>query len=627
MTPTLAEIICSWPSEVPFCARTAASQCSSLISNDQLFELAIEECLDAIDRTNSLEVAPFLQRFPEIADRLLPALNAIPQAIDPGWPRIGDTIDDHKIVQCIGFGKTSRVYLAEDGKTGGRATVLKFTANPSNESVYLARLNHPSLPTLYHVAKDAKYISLQHVNGLNAKAFLNSHAATLAEKSKSSNGRRGGYYLRTVVAMDCIASAIDHIHSRGVAHNDIKPTNIIISDSQALLIDFDAASEIGTHGTRRSIGTVDYLSNESLEELARNGQLVSQNCVHDDHFAFAVTCFEMLTGNLPWQLHLDEVTPECCKDLIEKRKSLSIDSVLFKMMPPTLAQDFVRIFSSATRPPTPTRLMRTIAYQYGVAPRHRFRTAIGVSTATALLFTLLIVMLLPFGDQKKLEPTIEASSVFASTSPPSSATQQSVGASSQYIEGRIAHRDFQSMSAIDESKLTSNEAARLAYAMFLVKPNHESQVRLYAIAIAKGEANAAIWNNYGFSLTCLRRPADARKAFQAAIQLDPNLLQPYLHLAQLDDVCLGKTGTASIGESAFAALQRSPNEPTVRGLAVSALKALGSQNDGKQASLETAHRLLKLLSETRRLPLTQPIMVSVNPFPVTPGGGPDIARR
>ena len=151
--------------------------------------------------------------------------------------------------------------------------------------------------------------------------------------------------------------------------------------------------------------------------------------------------------------------------------------------------------------------------------------------------------------------------------------------------------------------------------MFLAKPNHELQVRLYEITIAKGDANAAVWNNYGFSLLCSRRPVEARKAFLAAVQLDPSLPQPYLHLATLDEVCPEKFGAAPPGVTVFAALQRIPNDPIVRRLAASALKSLGSANDRKQESLETANRLLKLLYETRHLSLSQPISPCVNPFP------------
>jgi eukaryotic-like serine/threonine-protein kinase len=620
MTPNLSDIVCTWPSDVPFCARTAASMCSSSISNDQLFDLAIEECLDSIDRNNPIEIGPFLRRFPEIADRLLPALGVIPQVTDHDWPRVGDIIDDHKIIQYLGFGESSRVYLTDDGRSGGRATVLKITATPTNESVYLARLNHPSLPTLYQGAKDSRHLLLQYVVGPNAMVYLSSHAATSGGKSHGS-AERGEYYHRTVAAIECIASAIDHIHARGVAHNDIKPSNIIIGESQTVLIDFDAASEIGIHGSRRPIGTIDYLSNESLEELARNGQLVGQNCINDDHFAFAVTCFEMLAGTLPWTRHRDEVTPVLCKRLLEERQRLSVDSAMAKVVPQALLQDFVYIFNSTASPPSPIHLARTIASHYGIASHRGHRITTGVSFVSALLLALMIALSLPIGLRTEFQPTIEASSdnssVVTDPNHPIPSMLQSVRTPMPLIDANDTDREYQRMSATDTSKLSSKDAARFAYAMFLIKPNHEWQVRLYESTIANGDANAAVWNNYGFSLVCSRRPAEARKAFQTAIQHDPNLPQPYLHLASLDEVCPGKYGAAPIGVNAFAALQRVPSDPIVRRLAASALKSLGAANDGKHESQEAASRLLKSLMETRHQPPSQPLSPCVDPFPAS----------
>ena len=620
MTQTLSEIISSWPIDAPFCARTAASKCSHVVSNDQLYGLAIEECLDAIDRNSQTEISQFLHRFPEIADRLLPALGAIPQVIDHDWPRIGNTIDEHKIIQHLGFGESSRVYLTEDGKSGGRATVLKITVTPTNEAVYLARLHHPSVCTLYQVARDGRHIFLQYVAGPNAMAFLSSHAATEEERSQGSAVSRE-YYRRAAVAIERIASAIDHIHDRGVAHNDIKPSNIIIGESQTLLIDFDAASEIGVHGARRPIGTIDYLSNESLEELARNGQMVSQNCIHDDHFAFAVTCFEILTGTLPWKRHRNEATPALCRELLEERRGISVESVMAKMMPQALAQEFTHIFNSRFRPPCPVLLAKSIMSHYGAAVRRRHRTAMGAAVASIILFVLLIVLSVSVGAHKE-QSTVEASSpnsaVVADPNHFRPSMQPPIHTPRPLSDRGDTYKDHEQMPGIDESKLSSKDAARLGYFMFLAKPDHERQVRLYEITISKGDANAAVWNNYGFSLACSRRLDEARKAFLAAVQHDPSLPQPYLHLATLDEAFPGKLGAAPPGVNVCAAMQRIPNDPIVRRLAASALKSLGSATYANQESLETANRLLKLLTETRHLPLSQPITLCVNPFPTAP---------
>ena len=41
-----------------------------------------------------------------------------------------------------------------------------------------------------------------------------------------------------------IAAALEHIHSKGIVHGDIKPTNIVLSGQKLRLIDFDASASI-----------------------------------------------------------------------------------------------------------------------------------------------------------------------------------------------------------------------------------------------------------------------------------------------------------------------------------------------------------------------------------------------
>lgn len=61
-----------------------------------------------------------------------------------------------------------------------------------------------------------------------------------------------------------IASALDHVHGKGIAHNDIKPGNILYNISRgAVLIEFGLSSDAEQNSVRVSIaGTPWYISPE-----------------------------------------------------------------------------------------------------------------------------------------------------------------------------------------------------------------------------------------------------------------------------------------------------------------------------------------------------------------------------
>jgi serine/threonine protein kinase len=46
--------------------------------------------------------------------------------------------------------------------------------------------------------------------------------------------------------MQALKLAIQHVHSLGLAHNDINPANIIVKDGMPVLIDFGSARRIGS---------------------------------------------------------------------------------------------------------------------------------------------------------------------------------------------------------------------------------------------------------------------------------------------------------------------------------------------------------------------------------------------
>src|SRR5205807_9206448 len=90
-----------------------------------------------------------------------------------------------------------------------------------------------------------------------------------------------------------ISNAVDHAHSHGVLHRDLRPSNVLVTDNGLLKVaDFGTSRflEIAAHGTT-VIGSPPYMAPEQFQ-----GQAVFAS----DIYSLGVTIYQMLTGVLPY---------------------------------------------------------------------------------------------------------------------------------------------------------------------------------------------------------------------------------------------------------------------------------------------------------------------------------------
>ena len=79
----------------------------------------------------------------------------------------------------------------------------------------------------------------------------------------------------SVRAIAAVADALDHAHSRGVVHRDVKPANILVStDGDVRLTDFGIARDEDTRdhtGDERVLGTLSYMAPEQARGRRASG--------------------------------------------------------------------------------------------------------------------------------------------------------------------------------------------------------------------------------------------------------------------------------------------------------------------------------------------------------------------
>lgn len=208
----------------------------------------------------------------------------------PGEPhRIGR----YEVKRELGHGAMGVVYLAFDPllkrllaiKTvrefgpDAESTLVRF----QREAEISARLNHPNIVTVHDVGEDplaGPFLAMEFVDGLPLSDLI----------------RQGLPPESTLDLLLQGASALQAAERAGIVHRDVKPANILVShDGRLKLMDFGIArgEDARLTQTGQIMGTPSYTAPEALAGAEPSSVT--------DHYAFAVTAFQMLSGLLPFE--------------------------------------------------------------------------------------------------------------------------------------------------------------------------------------------------------------------------------------------------------------------------------------------------------------------------------------
>ncbi len=173
----------------------------------------------------------------------------------------GCTVDQYQIQGVIGAGGFSVVYSATDLESSQKVVIKEFMprrlaireANGNvvpkseadtalfnqgrtlflHEARTLANLKHENIVDVsnFFSAHETVYMAMSYVEGVNLQTYIRDHKGGMSER-----------FIRTIFSR--LLKGLKHIHSMGILHLDIKPSNIhICRGGVPILLDFGAVHQ------------------------------------------------------------------------------------------------------------------------------------------------------------------------------------------------------------------------------------------------------------------------------------------------------------------------------------------------------------------------------------------------
>jgi serine/threonine protein kinase len=213
----------------------------------------------------------------------------------------GEQIAGYEVREQIGRGGMAVVYRALDLRLD-RQVALKvlaphlgqdeaFRQRFMRESRAAAGVDHPHIIPVFEAgeADGVLFIAMRYVSYGDVRMLLD-------REGRLSTAR-------TTAITEQVASALDAAHACGLVHRDVKPGNILLSDTggrgsdHVYLSDFGLSKHSLNSATLTAagqfMGTLDYVSPEQIQGHQADGRA--------DQYALACTAVEMLSGSPPFR--------------------------------------------------------------------------------------------------------------------------------------------------------------------------------------------------------------------------------------------------------------------------------------------------------------------------------------
>ena len=256
-------------------------------------------------------VDEYTSKYPDLASRILelfPVMLAMEQpgaTLDaaPFTERVGATIGRYRLLERIGEGGFGVVYMAEQLAPVRRIVAVKVIkpgydtrqviARFEAERQALALMDHENIAKVFDAgASDSgrPYFVMELVHGVPITEYCDRNELPPRERLE--------LFLQ-------VCRAVQHAHTKGIIHRDIKPTNVLVTLHEGVavpkVIDFGVAKATGQQLTDKTlftnfaqmVGTPLYMSPEQAEMSSVDIDTRS------DVYSLGVLLYELLTGTTP----------------------------------------------------------------------------------------------------------------------------------------------------------------------------------------------------------------------------------------------------------------------------------------------------------------------------------------
>ena len=207
----------------------------------------------------------------------------------------------YQVGELLGYGGMAEVHRGRDLRLGRDVAIKMLRADLARDATFQMRfrreaqnaasLNHPAIVAVYDTGEERAptgealpYIVMEFVNGRTFKEVLAAEGRLMPRRALE-------------ICAD-ICSAIEFSHRHGIIHRDIKPGNVMMTQTgQVKVMDFGIARALASGATTMTqtsavIGTAQYLSPEQAR-----GESVD---ARSDVYATGCVLYELLTGHPPF---------------------------------------------------------------------------------------------------------------------------------------------------------------------------------------------------------------------------------------------------------------------------------------------------------------------------------------